>query len=112
MHSRGIPNSGGKIVSVFSGHHNLYYGKLGIVDITKGRQENSGTQLIAPIRETTADRIDAWGQYGDRFAYPYPINEREFIVGYNSDQKAGHTTKTPFGIYLDYGLCQQLQWCL
>ncbi|MCL2623279.1 MAG: hypothetical protein FWD31_06380, partial [Planctomycetaceae bacterium] len=99
MHTRGIPNTGGKVVSVFSGHHNLYYGKLGIVDITKGRQENSGTQLIAPIRETTADRIDAWGQQGDRFAYPYPINEREFLVGYNSDQNAGHTTTTPFGIY-------------
>jgi len=99
MHTRGIPNSGGKVVSVFSGHHNLYYGKLGVVDITKGRQENSGTQLIAPIRETTADRIDAWGQEGDRFAYPYPINEREFIVGYNSDANAGHTTTTPFGIY-------------
>ena len=99
MHARGIPNSGGKVVAVFSGHHNMYYGKLGIVDISKGRQENTGTQLIAPIRETTADRIDAWGQYGDRFAYPYPLNEREFIVSYNPDQTAGHTVKTPFGIY-------------
>jgi len=99
MHTRGIPNSGGKVVSVFSGHHNRQYGKLGIVDITKGRQENSGTQLIAPIRKTTADKIDAWGQQGDRFAYPYPINEHEFIVGYNSDTKAEHTTRTPFGIY-------------
>jgi len=99
MHTRGIPGTNGKVVSVFSGHHNRQYGKLGIVDITKGRQENSGTQLIAPIRETTADRIDAWGQQGDRFAYPYPINEREFIVGYQSDPNAGHTTKTPFGIF-------------
>ena len=99
MHTRGIPNSGGKVVSVFSGHHNRQYGKLGIIDVTKGRQENSGTQLVAPIRETTADRIDAWGQQGDRFAYPYPVNEHEFLVGYNSDQTAGHTTTTPFGIY-------------
>ena len=99
MHTRGIPNSGGKAVSVFSGHHNRYYGKLGIIDISKGRQENTGAQLIAPIRETTADRIDAWGQQGDRFAFPYPINEREFIVAYNSNQEEGHTVKTPFGIY-------------
>ena len=99
MHTRGIPNSGGKVVSVFSGHHNRQYGKLGIIDVTKGRQENAGTQLVAPIRETTADRIDAWGQQGDRFAFPYPVNEHEFIVGYNSDQNAGHTTTTPFGIY-------------
>ena len=99
MHTRGIPNSGGKVVSIFSGHHNRMYGKLGIIDVTKGRQENSGTQLIAPIRKTAADKIDAWGQQGDRFAYPYPISEREFLVGYNPDQKAGHTPTTPFGIY-------------
>jgi len=99
MHSRGIPNSGGKVVSTFSGHHNLQYGKLGILDITKGRQENDGAQLIAPIRETTADRVDAWGQEGDRFAFPYPINEREFLVSYNSDPHGGHTLRTPFGIF-------------
>jgi len=99
MHSRGIPDSGGKVVSIFSGHHNRQYGKLGIVDVSKGRQENQGAQLIAPIRETTADRVDAWGQHGDRFAYPYPINEHEFLVSYNSDLNAGHTTTTPFGIY-------------
>ena len=99
MHSRGIPNSGGKVVSIFSGHHNRQYGKLGIIDIAKGRQENAGAQLIAPIRKTSADRIDAWGQEGDRFAYPYPINEKEFIVGYNSDQNSKHTTTTPFGIF-------------
>ena len=98
MHTRGIPNTS-KVVSVFSGHHNRQYGKLGIIDVTKGRQENSGTQLIAPIRETTADRIDAWGQQGDRFAFPYPLNEHEFIVGYHPDEKSGHTTTTPFGIY-------------
>ena len=99
MHTRGIPKSGGKAVSVFSGHHNRYYGKLGIIDISKGRQENTGAQLIAPIRRTTADRIDAWGQQGDRFAFPYPINEREFIVAYNSNREEEHTVRTPFGIY-------------
>ncbi|MDR1382521.1 MAG: hypothetical protein LBJ67_01540 [Planctomycetaceae bacterium] len=99
LHARGIPNGGGKLVAVFSGHHNRQYGKLGIIDVTKGRQENSGTQLIAPIRETKADRIDAWGQQGDRFAFPYPINEHEFLAGYNPNPNAGHTTTTPFGIY-------------
>ncbi|MGL4595792.1 MAG: hypothetical protein ACRCUY_13805, partial [Thermoguttaceae bacterium] len=115
LHSRGIPASGGKIVSIFSGHHNRQYGKLGIIDPSKGRQENQGTQLIAPIRETKADRIDAWGQNGDRFAYPFPINDREFLVSYNSEflrplpdnasdeekkrHQNQHTTRTPFGIY-------------
>lgn len=115
MHTRGIPGSSGKAVTVFSGHHNRQYGKLGIVDTTKGRQENSGTQLIAPIRENGADRIDAWGQWGDRFSHPYPINEREFIVAYNDQYtepgetvanegirhqyRDHHTVRTPFGLY-------------
>jgi hypothetical protein len=99
LHARGIPNSGGKAIAVFSGHHCRQYGKLGIIDVTKGRQENSGTQLIAPIRETKAERIDAWGQQGDRFAFPYPVNEHEFLTGYNSDTNAKHSTTSPFGIY-------------
>lgn len=115
MHTRVIPGTGGKSVSVIAGHHTRQYGKLGIIDPMKGRQENSGVQLIAPVRETTADRIDAWGQWGDRFAHPYPINEREFIVSYNCEfpepekpirnendrHKVGnqHTVRTPFGIY-------------
>lgn len=105
MHTRPIPGSNGKAVSIFSGHHNRQYGKLGIVDTTKGRQENSGTQLIAPVRETTADRIDAWGQWGDRFSHPYPINEKEFIVAYNyefadrTNRENQHTVQKPFGLY-------------
>ncbi|MDR1960135.1 MAG: hypothetical protein LBQ54_14010, partial [Planctomycetaceae bacterium] len=99
LHARGIPGSNGKVVAVFSGHHNRQYGKLGIIDVSKGREENSGTQLIAPIRETAADRIDAWGQQGDRFAFPYPVNEHEFLTGYHPDPNAGHTIKLPFGIY-------------
>lgn len=113
MHTRGIPGANGKAVTVLSGHHNNQYGKLAIIDTAKGRQENSGVQLIAPVRETTADRIDAWGQWGDRFAYPYAISEREFLVTYNRQFGANkvdpkqdherprdeHTIRTPFNLY-------------
>ena len=92
LHARGIPGTG-KIVAVFSGHHCYQRGKLGVLDPSKGRQENTGAQLIAPIRETKAERIDAYGQQGEQFAHPYPINEREFIVSYRE------TPDVPFGIY-------------
>ncbi len=113
MHTRGLPGTSGKAVTILSGHHNNQYGKLAIIDTSKGRQENSGVQRIAPVLETTADRIDAWGQWGDRFSYPYPLSEREFIVAYNRQHGANkvepkeerdrpgdeHSCRTPFGIY-------------
>jgi len=92
LHARGIPGTN-QIVAILTGHHTLPRGKLAIVDPSKGRQENTGVQLIAPIRETIPERIDMYGQEGEQFAHPYPINEREFLVSYRP------THDIPFGIY-------------
>ncbi|MBI5686498.1 MAG: hypothetical protein HZC54_15625 [Verrucomicrobia bacterium] len=80
-HARGIPGSQ-KLVAIFCGHHSPQTGKLGLIDPSKGREENSGAQLIAPARETKAERIDSYGQQGELFQYPYPLNETEFLVTY------------------------------
>jgi hypothetical protein len=79
LHARGIPGTH-KVVAIFSGHHTRQTGKLGIVDPARGRQENAGTRLIAPVRDTPAERIDAYGQDGDLYQYPYPLSESEFVV--------------------------------
>jgi hypothetical protein len=79
LHARGIPGTH-KVVAIFSGHHTQQVGKLGIVDPARGRQENTGTQLIAPVRATPAARIDAYGQEGDLYQYPYPFSDSEFVV--------------------------------
>ena len=81
-------------MTIFSGHHTLQKGWLGIVDPSRGRQENEGVQLIAPVRETRAERIDAYGQTGDQFQYPYPLSETEFLVTFKRDGAA-----SPFAIY-------------
>jgi len=78
-HARGIPGTG-RAVAILCGHHSPQTGKLAIIDPAKGRQENSGVQLIAPVRETPAERIDRYGQDGELFMYPYPLSETEFIV--------------------------------
>jgi len=94
IHARGIPGTT-KVLAIFTGHHSRQAGKLGIVDPSKGRQENSGTQLIAPVRPTPAEKIDAYGQQGELFQYPYPLNESQFLVSY-----APLGWKRPlFGIY-------------
>jgi hypothetical protein len=93
QHARAIPGTS-RIVAIFSGHHTLQKGWLGILDPAKGRQENTGAQLIAPVRKTEAVHVDGYGQEGDQFQYPYPLGETEFLVTF---KPAGSTA--PFGIY-------------
>ncbi len=79
--ARGIPGST-KLVAVLPGHHTKQAGKLAIIDLRKGRQEDSGVQLIAPVRRTQPLRQDHYGQKGGLFQYPYPLSETEFLVTY------------------------------
>ena len=80
LHARSIPGTG-KVLCVFSGHHTRQWGYLGTLDSRMGRQENHGAQLIAPVRDTPAVRIDAYGRNGDQqFQYPYPLSETDFLV--------------------------------
>ncbi len=79
LHARAIPGTD-KIVSIFTGHHTRQNGWLGILDLSRGREEAGGAQLIAPVRPTEAVRIDKYGQTGDQFQYPYPLSETEFLV--------------------------------
>ena len=82
LHARGIPGTG-KAIGILAGHHTRQTGKLAIIDPAKGRQENSGVQLIAPVRQTLPIREDTYGQDGELFQYPYPLNETEFLVSYS-----------------------------
>jgi hypothetical protein len=87
LHARGIPGTG-RVAAILSGHHSDQSGKLAIIDPAKGRQENQGIQLIAPERNTPADRIDSYGQHGDQWMHPYPLNDREFLVSFWPDDGA------------------------
>ncbi|NLH17255.1 MAG: hypothetical protein GX455_11805 [Phycisphaerae bacterium] len=81
LHARGIPGSQ-KVLAIATGHHTIQVGKPIIVDPSRGRQEAAGIQLIAPIQPTEAVRVDAYGQDGNLFAYPYPLGEREFLAAF------------------------------
>jgi hypothetical protein len=96
LHARAIPGTE-KVVCIFSGHHSRQQGQLGILDPTRGREENSGAQLIAPVRKTDAVHVDAYGQTGDQFQYPYPLSETEFLVAFKS--AAAEAGQKNFAIY-------------
>ncbi|MDD2598024.1 MAG: hypothetical protein PHO37_02195 [Kiritimatiellae bacterium] len=110
IHARRAPGSQ-KIFAIATGHHSRQPGALIMVDPSKGRQENSGIQLLAPMRETKAERIDAYGQSAALFAYPYPLDDESMLVMCNPagwgrvqgrpgrDERKGEDRRTGFGIY-------------
>ncbi len=100
-HARGIPGTQ-KVLAILCGHHSSQAGKLAVIDPALGRQENSGVQLVAPIRPTPAERIDSYGQDGELWQYPYPLNERECLVGFAPlgwDRPDYRRGDADFGIY-------------
>lgn len=99
-HARGLPGTG-KVIAILCGHHSSQAGKLAVIDPALGRQENEGVQLVSPRRETRAERIDAYGQRGELFRYPYPLSETEWLVSYAPDgwPAGGRKAQAAFGIY-------------
>jgi Hydrazine synthase alpha subunit middle domain len=104
VHARGLPGTQ-QVLAVFCGHHTTQAGKLGVLDPSKGRQDNAGAQLVAPVRETKAERIDVYGQQGELFQYPYPLSETAFLVAYatlgwdNQGRNGRRKGDAHFGIY-------------
>lgn len=101
IHARGIPGTN-RLLAIATGHHSYQPGELVRIDPSAGREENLGVQLLAPVRETPAERIDAYGQQGPMFAYPYPLSDDEFLIsylpeGWRPGVHPGH--ETGFGLY-------------
>jgi hypothetical protein len=100
IHARGLPGSQ-RLLAILTGHHSLQAGKLGILDPSKGRQENEGAQLVAPFRDTPAEVIDGYGQEGELFMYPYPIDDQHFLVSFapRGWESGNKRLETVFGLY-------------
>jgi hypothetical protein len=93
LHARGIPETG-KVLAVLSGHHTHQRGKLAIIDPSLGRQETSGVTLVAPVKKLEGTiKIDKYGQSGDQWQYPYPLDEENYLVTFRPEGQKH------FGIY-------------
>lgn len=99
-HARGIPGST-KVLAILCGHHSSQTGKLAVIDPSSGRQENQGVQLVSPVRETKAERIDSYGQRGELFAYPFPLSGRDWLVSFAPD---GWEAPKDRKVQADFGL--------
>lgn len=96
-HARQIPGTR-KIMASIMGHHTPQHGKLAIIDPEAGRDENEGVLFVAPLRKPENERIDSYGQFGEQFQHPFPLNETDFLVSYTPlGYHIGHPME--FGIY-------------
>lgn len=81
LHTREMPGSPNKYISIASGHHVSQGGKLCIVDLNKGE---NGKQSIEYVFEepdnVNGENIDTFAQNGPIYKYPYAVNDKEFFV--------------------------------
>jgi len=107
-----------KVMAMIGGYHTRQWGKIGIIDINVGTQNGEGVTLLCPVRLPKDDNLnvwgnpnggpykwrdedaavfpkkgaaplDQWGQDGAMFAYPYPFDEKAFLVSYLPASKRG-----------------------
>ena len=100
-HARGIHGTG-KVLAVLHGHHTWQAGELAVIDRNKGTQEASGIQLIAPVRDTKAVKVDRYGQGGNLHRHPYPLSDNSFIVAmtpYMNARQEGRKYNIRFHLY-------------
>ena len=108
VHARAVPGSQ-NIFAVATGHHSRQPGELIYIEPGKGRQETEGITIVAPVREPPEKRpivIDAYGQDGALFLYPYPLDEKQLLVTHNpigwNYQRSGNRSQDRmkgFGLY-------------
>jgi hypothetical protein len=116
LQERPIPGSTSKVMAMIGGYHTRQWGKIGIIDVNVGVENGQGVTLVAPVRTPKDDNIDTWGstsggpyawrsvdaavfprtgaaakdQWGQdppMFAYPYPFDEKAFLVSYRPASK-------------------------
>lgn len=98
-HARQIPKTN-KFLAILCGHHTAQRGKLAEIDPSKGRQENVGVELLAPRRKEDAVRIDAYGQRGEQFSYPFPLSQDLFLVSFQPTSTDNRVYPSAYGLYL------------
>lgn len=104
LHTRAIPGTTDKYMTIGSGHHTRQMGKLMIIDTSKGRNSIDAVDYVFPSdpgnQPKTTINYDGFGQDGTVYKYPYPINETEFLVAQAPGRQGTNDLDTPFSIYL------------
>lgn len=113
LHTRQVPGEHTLYVSIAAGHHTLQGGKLCLVDVSKSR--DGADSISFPFPDSTTekkDNVDAYGQKGAIYKYPYPISATQYLVSYSETGWAADKWKTPFDVVLmEAGSEEQIVIC-
>ena len=111
LHTRQVEGENSLYVSIATGHHTYQAGKLCLIDVSKGRDSKDAVTFPFPDSATVkTDNIDAYGQKGALYQYPYAINAEQLLVSYSASGWAKDKRSTPFGIYLmDVGTGEKIE---
>ncbi|MDR3229664.1 MAG: hypothetical protein LBT53_09755 [Puniceicoccales bacterium] len=101
IHARAIPDTQ-DMFAIATGHHSRQPGELILIQPGKGRQETEGITRVAPVRPHVKKDpviIDAYGQGGPLFAYPWPLDSRQLLVTHNPAGWRQRDLRKSFGLY-------------
>lgn len=101
VHTREVMGEDTLYVSIATGHHTYQAGKLCLVDVSTNR--DGAASVTFPFPDGTHsknDNIDAYGQSGALYMYPYAISKSQFLVSYCASGWASDKRSTPFALYL------------
>ncbi|MFW6255703.1 MAG: hypothetical protein ACOC54_02690 [Candidatus Sumerlaeota bacterium] len=82
QHTRPIPGTN-KTMSIAGGYHHSQGGKLLIIDPSKGQQDYRGLEFLFWDPEKKITSGDNYGREGDQYAYPFPLDEKHWLVSYH-----------------------------
>ena len=100
-HTRQVPGTTSKYISIVTGHHTYQAGKLCYVDVSENRDGDDSITFPFPDDYTVKeDDIDKYAESGARYQYPCAINETQFLVSYCASGWASSKGDTPFGLWL------------
>lgn len=98
-HTRQVPGEASLYVSIATGHHTYQAGKLCLVNVSTNR--DGAASITFPFRDGDKNNnVDAYGQSGAMYQYPYALSSTQFLVSYAPNGWASDRAKTPFGIWL------------
>ena len=107
LHTRQIPGSSDKYVTIISGHHMYQVGKIAVLDVSKGRNDLSAVKYLKADNQTkelsssnTRDVDNTLFQQGTVYKYPYAYSENLFTCAMSTTYEKTDKRNADFDIVL------------
>lgn len=107
LHTRQIPGNSYKYVTIISGHHMYQVGKIAVVDVSEGRNNQAAVRYLktdSQTRElsaTSTQSIDnSLFQQGIVYKYPYAYSENVFTCAMSTSYETSDKRTADFDIVL------------